>query len=116
MPAENSFSRVRYATPGVVITPALTTVVRDASSPVASTWLIHALDSRVSCPMTTRAVLSRCAKRWPSARPIAYTVVRSSGYSPATPRIPSVPNNSRLMFFSGVALKAGLLPWMICPS
>ena len=39
------------------MTPALTTFTREASSPVASTWLIQALDSRVSCPMTTLALV-----------------------------------------------------------
>ena len=47
--------RVRYAIPGVVMTPALTAATREASSPAASVELIQALDSRVSWPMTTRA-------------------------------------------------------------
>ena len=41
-------------------------------------------------------VFQRAASRCPSARPMAYTVRRSSGYSPATPRIPSVPNSCRI--------------------
>ena len=36
-------------------------------------------------------------------------VERSSGYSPATPRMPSVPKSSRLNLVGGKALKAGLL-------
>ena len=64
-----------------------------------------------------RAPLRRVrASRCPRARPMAYTVRRSSGYSPATPRIPSVPNSCR-MFGTGIAaLKAGLLLWKACLS
>ncbi len=39
----------------------------------------------------------RRSKRAPSARPMAKTVRWSSGYSPATPRIPSVPNSCFMM-------------------
>src|SRR3954468_323670 len=44
--------------------------------------------------MTTRTLPRAC--RWCArAEPMAYTVFLSSGYSPAAPRIPSVPNSFR---------------------
>ena len=91
-PAANP-PRARNATAGVVTTPALCTVAPAHCRPRVSDSAIHALDSRVSCPITTP--LSPCCafKCRPNAAPTANTVARSSGGSPATPRIPSVPNS-----------------------
>src|SRR5690242_13937565 len=90
-PAEKPCVCVRYAMAGVGTTPALAVSTPVSRSPQTSSSAIHPLDSRVSCPMTTRR---GPAGRWsPSARPTAYTVFLSSGYSPATPRMPSVPKS-----------------------
>ena len=63
--------------------------------PRASSRSIHSPDSRVSRPATKRtgtAGLS-CRRARTSAAPSRRTVGGSSGYSPALPRTPSVPNS-----------------------
>ena len=92
-PAANPRDRARYATPGVVITPALCISTPTAASPAATRSAIHPLDSRVSCPITACAARAPRIKSCPSARPIRYVLSAVSGNSPAIPRIPSVPNN-----------------------
>src|SRR5581483_1890237 len=52
-PAANPLLRARYATPGVVITPALSASTPPDSRPDASNSAIQVLESRVSCPITT---------------------------------------------------------------
>src|SRR5690348_15421129 len=94
-PAAKFLMRVRNATPGVVMTPASTTRIPRDFRPFASASAIHSLDSRVSWPMSTRSPSLRSARRLANAQPTISTVGRSSGYSPATPRIPSVPNSWR---------------------
>src|SRR5690349_16731368 len=107
-PAAKSSVRVRYATPGVVITPAKRTRAPCDASPPATNSAIHVPDSRVSAPIRISAPGRREATSSPSAAPKAKIVAGSSGYSPATPRIPSVPNSSfptdpPLLFFHGHA-------------
>src|SRR3954468_1208841 len=95
IPAAKARVRARYATPGVVITPALSAVAAAEASPAATDSAICGPDSRVSIPMTT-CKLACCRARYsPSARPTVNVVRGSSGNSPATPRIPSVPNRWR---------------------
>src|SRR5579864_356856 len=98
-PAEKFCPWARYAMPGVVITPALTVSAPVSHNPAQRVSAIHELDSRVSWPMINR--LGPAGKWWPRAQPIAYMVAGSSGYSPATPRIPSVPNNFRKVVLPG---------------
>src|SRR5579871_308783 len=82
--------------PGVVITPALCTSTPTAARPSATRSAIHRLDCRVSCPITACGFLPSRSKSCPRARPIRYVLCLVSGNSPATPRMPSVPNNWRL--------------------
>ena len=79
---------------GVVTTPAKATSTLRCARPCASCAAIAGPDSRVSMPRSTGwlAWLWRC-RSWPSAIPRAAMVAGSRGGSPATPRMPSVPNN-----------------------
>src|SRR3954447_6267217 len=65
--------------------------------------------------MITRAFESRRFRRVPIARPTAYTVASSRGYSPATPRMPSVPNSWRTCsFIAGVGKsRCSWFSWML---
>ncbi len=92
-PAANPRDRARYATPGVVITPALCTTTPTAAIPADTRSAIQALDSRVSWPINAWAFPAVRIRSCPSARPIKYVLSIVSGNSPATPRMPSVPNN-----------------------
>ena len=92
-PASNFRERARYATPGVVITPALCTSTPQEFNPHATRSAIQRLDSRVSWPMMTRGLGFSRSKSCPSALPIQNVLSWVSGNSPATPRIPSVPNS-----------------------
>jgi hypothetical protein len=93
MPASKSISRVTYAMAGVGMTPALVTVAPADPAPLASSRSIHSPDSRVSRPtiIWSGASATRIART--SAAPRRATVCRSSGYSPARPRTPSVPKS-----------------------
>jgi len=99
-PAWNGPVRVSQATPGVVITPACRTRTPWLASPPATSSAIHCPDSRVSIPIRTSGPIrisgsaSRVVTSRAKATPKANMVAGSSGYSPATPRIPSVPNSS----------------------
>src|SRR5271166_5660049 len=77
------------------MTPALWTSTPTAASPSATRSAIQRLDSRVSCPITAWARDVARTKSWPRARPIRYVLCLVSGNSPATPRMPSVPNSCR---------------------
>src|SRR5882724_10395589 len=78
------------------MTPALWTSIPLEVSPCVTRSAIHALDWRVSCPITTRPVPPERFRSWPSARPIMYVLSWVKGNSPATPRIPSVPKSCRV--------------------
>ena len=105
-PAAIPRERARYATPGVVITPALSTCSPRDVSPIVTRSAIQPLDSRVSCPITTRASAFARNRSCPSARPMAYVLSWVSGNSPAIPRIPSVPNSCRVDWL----IRSGLFP------
>src|ERR1700730_8341661 len=92
-PAAKARERARYATPGVVITPALWTSTPTPARPLETRSAIQPLDSRVSWPITACGLRVARIRSWPRARPIKYVLCLVSGNSPATPRIPSVPNN-----------------------
>src|SRR5581483_1563009 len=98
-PASNACVRVRYATAGVGTTPALVTTAPSPDAPCASSASIHVPDSRVSRPTRKRSAgraaggCGPAASARTSAAPSRRTVGGSSGYCPATPRTPSVPNN-----------------------
>ncbi len=97
--------------PGVVTTPANSTATPVLRNPSASHAAISGPDSRVSMPIRTGFDASDCrCKSSPSAMPSAVTVRASSGGLPATPRIPSVPNNlfAILSCFSGFVLNVNL--------
>src|ERR1039457_2342021 len=93
MPASKPCERARNATPGVVIMPALRVATPTEAKPWRNLSAIQRLETRVSCPITTRAFVFTRTRSWPRARPIQYTLSRVSGNSPATPRIPSVPKS-----------------------
>src|SRR5512143_551626 len=95
-PASYFRERARYATPGVVITPALCTATPTELSPSATRSAIHPLDWRVSWPITTRALRFERIRSCPRARPMRYVLSSVRGNSPATPRIPSVPKSCLL--------------------
>src|SRR5579863_2674221 len=104
-PASYFRERARYASPGVVRTPALCTSQPQEASPSVTRSAIHELDSRGSWPTTTLARGLPRIKSCPSARPIRYVLSAVSGNSPATPRIPSVPKSCRLAeFIAGCGL------------
>ena len=54
-PASKPCERARNATPGVVITPALRAATPTDASPCRNLSAIQWLETRVSCPITTRA-------------------------------------------------------------
>src|SRR4051812_26278825 len=82
------------ATPGVVIIPALSQTAPTAPAPEKKASEIHGPDSLVSRPITTRGLRPSCSAILVASEcPILVIVARSKGYSPATPRTPSVPNN-----------------------
>src|SRR3954464_723964 len=95
-PASYPAVRVRYATAGVGTTPALVTTAPSPVAPYASSASIHSPDSRVSRPTNTRGEPVRCGNARTSAAPSRRIVWRSSGYRPAVPRTPSVPNRRGL--------------------
>src|ERR1700693_5362121 len=95
-PAAYFRERARYATPGVVMVPALCTSTPHETKPIVTRSAIHELDSRVSWPMTTFGEELLRIRSWLSARPIRYVLSAVKGNSPATPRIPSVPNSCRV--------------------
>ena len=80
------------------MTPANSTPAPPSRRPAASVAAIHGPLSRVSMPITTRAASpGDCSRRdSASACPTANIVRLSSGASPATARIPSVPNIFRI--------------------
>ena len=80
-PAVKSLDRVRYATPGVGMTPALTTSAPHARAPCASSRSSHTPDSRVSRPMSTRGAARRGSART-SAAPMRRTVCDRGGTCP----------------------------------
>src|SRR4051812_23350369 len=84
--------RVKYAIAGVGTTPALVTSPPWLTTPCASDASIQAPDSRVSRPTSNFAALRRSGSARTSAAPSRAIVIGSSGYVPATPRTPSVPN------------------------
>src|ERR1041384_2342820 len=93
-PASKPSVRVMSATPGVVSTPALRTVAPAATAPRANTHSIQGPDSRVSRPITMRGGRSSSRVRFETSDlPMIAIVFSSSGYSPATARMPSVPNS-----------------------
>src|ERR1700744_664408 len=96
-PAENGPVLAMCASPGVVINPAKRACTRWLANPPATNSAIHAPDSRVSIPMTTSEGPCLSRTQIASAWPTQYTVYGSSGYLPATPRIPSVPKNLRIL-------------------
>src|ERR1700722_4045513 len=95
-PAAYPRERARYATPGVVRMPALCTSQPQDIKPSIPRSTIQALDSRVSWPITTRALELARTRSWPSARPIMNVLSEVNGNSPATPRMPSVPKSCRV--------------------
>ena len=94
-PASNFRERARYATPGVVITPALCTSTLREARPRATRSAIQRLDSRVSWPIRTRGWGLVRPRSWPRARPMRNVLSGVRGNSPATPRMPSVPKSCR---------------------
>src|ERR1700756_3992181 len=94
-PASKPCAPARNATAGVGTTPALSTHAPVQRKPAAIVAAIHGLDSRVSRPRMTLGSPVFLRREWPSASPVAKIVVGSKGGSPATARIPSVPNNLR---------------------
>src|SRR6266550_2196513 len=107
-PAAYFRERARYATPGVVIVPALCTSTPRETRPMVTRSAIHELDSRVSCPITTFGLGLLRNRSCPSARPIRYVLSTVNGNSPATPRIPSVPNNCRV--WEVIPIRGGQFP------
>src|SRR6476659_4646887 len=95
-PAAYFRDRAKYATPGVVIVPALCTSTPHEIRPSVTRSAIHELDSRVSWPITTLGFGLVLIRSWPSARPIRYVLSGVKGNSHATPRIPSDPNSCRV--------------------
>src|SRR5688572_12679838 len=92
-PAVYARRGVRYAMAGVGMIPALIRVPPWLLTPNASSRSIQPPDSRVSRPARNRTGSSPCRSARARAPPIRRTVAGSSGYSPALPRTPSVPNN-----------------------
>ena len=93
-PASRLELRVSHATAGVGTTPAKRTVAPFATSPPESAATIVAEDSRVSQPTTTE--IRGRASEVASAAPTFETVSASSGGTPASPRMPSVPKRARI--------------------
>src|SRR5579863_1727017 len=81
------------------MTPASRVRTPRSARPPATCPASQGPDSRVSMPMTISGWGLRCRAVEPSAMPKAWTVPGSRGGSPATPRIPSVPNNCFPMLF-----------------
>jgi|SRR3954471_536028 hypothetical protein len=75
--------------------PALWTSTASDAKPAETRSAIQRLDSRVSWPITTLGRGFVRNRSCPRARPIKYVLSSVSGNSPATPRMPSVPNNCR---------------------
>src|SRR5215472_11525796 len=75
------------------MTPASRVRTPRSARPPATCDASQGPDSRVSIPMTISGSAAMRRATEPSARPNAWTVRGSSGGSPATPRMPSVPNN-----------------------
>src|ERR1044072_648792 len=74
--------------------PADSTLAPALTATCASARAICGPDSRVSRPITMLGGLPRSRARFETSdRPIITTVPSSSGYCPAMPLIPSVPNN-----------------------
>src|SRR5882672_2916854 len=91
-PAVYPMRGVRYAMAGVGMIPAPVSDPPWLLMPKASSRSIHAPDSRVSRPERNR-VGWPCPSARASAPPRRRTVGGSSGYAPALPRTPSVPNS-----------------------
>ena len=110
IPASAPSAFTRCATAGVGTTPAKRTSAPAARSPPARAATIPGEETRVSQPTTTVSVPVRPLSRSETARaaPIRETVAGSSGYSPALPRIPSVPKRERM--FCGVYGTGGKEP------
>src|SRR5262245_4266750 len=95
----SEYARVRYAIAGVGTTPALVTSAPSPAAPYANSSPIQTADSRVSLPSSicgrfaSAGAPRLCDIARTSAAPRRRTVGRSSGYDPATPRTPSVPNS-----------------------
>ena len=92
-PAAKPWLRVRCATAGVGMTPALTTDAPAAAAPMARSRSIGSPDSRVSRPTSRRISPPVGGSAFTSAMPRRRTVRVSSGGAPARPRTPSVPNS-----------------------
>src|SRR5882724_3159749 len=91
--------RVRKAIAGVGTTPALVTAAPSPHAPCASSASIHPPDSRVSRPTRNWGDAVPCGSARTNAAPRRRTAGGSSGGVPASPRMPSVPNN--LLFATG---------------
>src|SRR4029079_342552 len=72
---------------------ALVTMAPSPTAPAASSASIQSPDSRVSRPTRKRGDAVSFGSARTSAAPSRRTVDGSSGYWPATPRTPSVPNS-----------------------
>src|SRR5262249_33873741 len=70
------------------------------AAPYASSASIQSPDSRVSRPTSRCGVALARGSARTSAAPSRRTVARSSGYSPATPRTPSVPKSLGIVLFA----------------
>src|SRR5262245_50007014 len=105
-PASNARSAVRYATPGVGSTPALVRCAPSDATPRASASSIQTPDSRVSRPASSFSSPDLGNART-SAAPSRVMVAASSGYFPASPRTPSVPNS---LLMIALALESRRLP------
>src|SRR6266853_1810776 len=96
-PAAKGPTRVTWAIPGVVISPAKRAATPWLARPPATDSAIERPDSRVSIPITTSGEAWWSVTHFASATPTANVVGGSSGYSPATPRMPSVPKSFRIL-------------------